>query len=290
MMSGSKSKQKKQLAVQAIQQHISRSPLLEPESKNASTQTESEESTSLNDSINTKLNKIFSMLSHLNTKVDALAAMPCQHAKASPNGTLSKITLQPVQSLADLERLEENCRDENFVKITVTSIGRIHGRHRYTGRGATVSLQIIDYFFARGFLVQCSWTGSGRTSGKEEAKKQKIPFMKFDKTIDLFYQTVLHSDPTYTVIDCKAFLHRCLRNAKQRFDEVTGARKPVSRKRKRLAIPDNHFSTEDVDNDSNVNDTVEEEYPEETVENRPCSTFWKVESVEIKDEYVSEDV
>lgn len=256
---------------------------MEQEKRNASSQTVPDESAEGNDNINHKLNKCLLLLSHVNAKVDALAEMQCQQVKTLPNVKLAKINLQPVKSLADLEKLEENCREEDFIKTIIASLGRIHGRHRYTGRGATVSLQIVDYFFSRDFLLQCSWTGTGRTSGKDEIKKTKIPFMKFDKTINLFYQTVLHSDPSYTFTDCKSFLHRCLKNAKQRFAEVTGTRKPVSRKRKRLTVVEDNSSEEDENECSTTKEN--DNPPEETTGSTTCSPPWKVEFLELDEEF-----
>ncbi|XP_065072813.1 uncharacterized protein LOC135697141 [Ochlerotatus camptorhynchus] len=289
-MSGKKAKTNKDTAaalLEAIQQE-GRDSLEKLEIQNSSTQTEPDESAGGIDSINTNLNKCLLLLSHVNTKVDALAAMQCQQGKTTSSVKLAKINLQPVKSLADLESLEDSCRDEGFVKTTVASIGGIHGHHRYTGNGATVSLQIIDYFFSRHFLLKCSWTGTSRTSGKGETKKQKIPFMKFDKTINLFYQTVVYSDPNYTLSDCKIFLHRCLKNAKQRFTEVTGTRKSVSRKRRRLenaeGRTEDHRWEERKENGSSTDEIVDEGPLEETAE----SASWQNEVLENYEEFASE--
>ncbi|XP_058828512.1 uncharacterized protein LOC131688326 [Topomyia yanbarensis] len=290
-MSGTKKSQKKATTaelLQGIQQQSTRRMLSDPEVRHACSQTETEETVAAHESLENKLNKCLLLLAHLNTKFDAFASMQCQPVKTSPSVTLSKINLQPVNSYADLERLEENCRDENFLKTTVESIGRIHGHHRFPGQGTTVCLQIIDYFFTRSFLLKCSWPGTGRASGKHDPKKHKIPFMKFDRTIDLFYQTVLYSDATYTKTDCNSFLHRCLKNAKQRFEEVAGIRKPVSRKRRRI-IPGDRLSTEEHENDSNTNEIIDEKLTEEAAENTSCTTNWTIEYLEMNEDIPRDD-
>ncbi|XP_062709121.1 uncharacterized protein LOC134288392 [Aedes albopictus] len=180
-----------------------------------------------------KLNKCLTLLAHANAKLDALGSSGssrCQHECQAIG--VQKIPMEPVKSLRELELLEENTKQKEFVASMMASIGQLHGRKRYTGKGGSVCLQIVDYFFDRQFLLQCSWTGTGRKHSEQEQVLRKIPFSKFESTIKLFHQTVLQSDPEYSFDECKAFLHRCLRNAKQRFEEIGGVRKPAARKRK----------------------------------------------------------
>ncbi|KXJ69572.1 hypothetical protein RP20_CCG026555 [Aedes albopictus] len=291
------SRKQNKVSAAALMQAIQQQNSMEREMKHVSTQTEPDESATGNDDVNTKLNKCMRLLSHVNAKVDTIGASisalqststgQCQHPKGTPNVTLATISMQPVKSLADLEQLEESCRSEDFVKRIVASIGRIHGHHRYTGNGATVSLQIIDYFFSRDFMLKCSWTGISRASDTE-TKTNKIPFMKFDKTIDLFYQTVLYSDPIYAFSECKDFLHRCLKNAKQRFAEVTGTRKPVSRKRKRMMEAENRSedqrSEEAVENASDAELAGEQLANDEPPEAVGESASWQIEFLEGEEE------
>lgn len=113
-------------------------------------------------------------------------------------------------------------------------IGQLHGWQRYTSRCGTVCLQTIDYFFDRGFFLQCSWNGTCRKLRENKQVPRKIPFLRYEKVIDLYYQTVLYSDLEFSFDECKTFLYRYLRNAKQRLEEMRGTWKPVARKRKRL--------------------------------------------------------
>ncbi|XP_055604596.1 uncharacterized protein LOC129752838 [Uranotaenia lowii] len=238
-----------------------------PYFKNAFSQTEPDEAAEEHDTLTTKVNKCLLLLSHLNAKLDALAGRLMEHGTSSASPvTINEPPLQPVKSLADLEALEDRCRDRKFVQATVASLGMLHGQNRFYKQGATVSLQIIDYFFCRAFLTKCSWTGASRTSTSAAgSKQQKIPFIKFDKTINLFYRTVQYSDPLYSLDECKSFLHRCLKNSKQRFLEMSGTRKPVSRQRKRKAV-----ESEDENRDS----------VEKSIEDMQSNITWQVEFLE----------
>ncbi|XP_053696245.1 uncharacterized protein LOC128743652 [Sabethes cyaneus] len=163
-------------------------------------------------------------------KHDTIATMahkPARSASSKERREVPSFNLTPVKSLIELQALENNANEESFVRTTIASIGQMHGKGRYINEGKTVCLQIIDRFFDRKFLLQCSWTGTSRGEGEH-----KVPFMQFEKTINLFFRTVLYSDPEFTLQDCKSFLHRCLRNATQRSNEL-GKRKAVARKRKR---------------------------------------------------------
>lgn len=187
------------------------------------------------DSTESKLNKCLTLLAHANAKLDALGSAGSAQCNQECQAIgIKKIPMQPVKNVREMELLEENSKKEDFVKSVMVSIGQLHGRQRYTGRGGTVCLQIMDYFFDREFLLHCSWTGSGRKSADQEQVLRKIPFYKFEGVIKLFHQTVLQSDPEFSMDECKSFLHRCLRNAKQRLEEVGGPRKPAARKRKHL--------------------------------------------------------
>lgn len=157
--------------------------------------------------------------------------------KPIPNGQPPEGLLSPVKNLEDLETLQDRARDDRFVEAIVQSLGNIHGKDRCVGKGWTVSLQTVDFFFDRRFLLRCSWTGSGRNKEKDGVKISKIAFHKYDKVINLFYRVVLHSDPLFTYNDCMKFLHRCVRNAKARAADVKRMRQSVARNRKKRTDP-----------------------------------------------------
>lgn len=180
-----------------------------------------------------QINAKFDVLaSQINTKLDAIASQKPQQIEPVWTGNI-RAPLKPVESLEELELLEKNSSNEQFVAGIIHHFGSMHGKDRYVGEGGTVCLQIIDYFFQREFLLNCSWTGTTRNKNSDEVIVSKIAFHKFDGVITLFHKVVMFSDPSYTLVQCQKFLHRCLRNAKQRFEEIKGTRAPVARKRRK---------------------------------------------------------
>ncbi|XP_062541875.1 uncharacterized protein LOC134209873 isoform X1 [Armigeres subalbatus] len=182
--------------------------------------------------------------------------------------------LVPVKNLEDLEALQERARDERFVESVVHSLGIVHGQGRSVGNGWTVSLQTVDYFFDRAFLLRCSWTGSGRNKEKDGARISKIAFHKYDKVIGLFYRVIVYSDPMFTFNDCMKFLHRCIRNAKARAAESKRMRLSVARNRKKRSDGIDGFGQ------MLQMDTSHLEQPEEY--------YYQVEPL-VKDEYVEDN-
>lgn len=249
----------------------------------AATQTEQavrETSANASDSSDAKLNKCLTLLAHANAKLDALGSAGssgCKHECQAVG--VKKIPMDPVKDLRELDLLEENSKKEEFVKSVIASIGQLHGRQRYVGKGGSVCLQIMDYFFDRHFLLECSWTGTGRKSSEQEQVVRKIPFSKFEGVIKLFYQTVLQSDPEFSMDECKSFLHRCLRNAKQRFEELGGTRKPAARKRKlRESNGQDEVNEEVIEQDENAELSVL--YVQDVEQAEGTRKVWEVKYVQ----------
>ncbi|XP_058462145.1 uncharacterized protein LOC131437080 [Malaya genurostris] len=181
-------------------------------------------------------------LAQINAKLDTIGTKTTRtdtSALLKPDTYVSKkIPLTPVKCLDDMESLEIKSKNEDFVQSVVLFLGSMHGKHRYVGEGTTVCLQVINYFFEREFLINCSWSGISRSKKTNGSIISKIPFHKFSGVIDMFYRVVLFSDPTFSKVQCEQFLHRCLRNAKQRFEEIKGIRASVARKRRKRSERD----------------------------------------------------
>ncbi|XP_062550513.1 LOW QUALITY PROTEIN: uncharacterized protein LOC134215314 [Armigeres subalbatus] len=184
-------------------------------------------------SIKQSQNRYAALLSQMNAKLDIIATQKTrQEVPVQPESFDTKANpLTPIKSLADMESLEKRSDNGSFIQSVVQHIGSIHGKQRFVGDGATVCLQIIDYFFDREFLLSCSWSGISRNKKANENIISKTPFHKYDGIITLFHKVVLFSDPLFSKVQCEQFLHRCLRNAKQRFEEIKGTRASVARRR-----------------------------------------------------------
>ncbi|XP_049535641.1 uncharacterized protein LOC125951105 [Anopheles darlingi] len=132
-----------------------------------------------------------------------------------------------VNSLYDLAQLESKAANPAFITPVIEWIGHIDGG------GRTVCLQIVDQFFDRSFLLNVSWTGSSRPKPPHfNQRDKKIALRDYINTIDLFYRTVLYSDPEFTFDQATSFLHDCLRNASQRRDFLK-LRKSATKRRRR---------------------------------------------------------
>lgn len=225
------------------------------------------------------------LVCRMNAKVDYLASNSRVPTASTSNQKvkLKKFSLSPVNSLDELKSLEENCKDEEFVMEAIRSIGRIFGKNQQTGNGATVCLRLVDSLFTREFLTKCSWTGLSRTRSEDGSIITKIGFQRFERVIDLFYQTVSYSDPVYPVEECNNFLRRCLQNAKQRFEEVKGIRNTSSRKRRKKIADVN--ATHDAAGSSDGDITENESNGEEE---NGCGTV-KVEQPIIQREEIVEE-
>ncbi|XP_049530385.1 uncharacterized protein LOC125948425 isoform X3 [Anopheles darlingi] len=182
------------------------------------------------------------------------------HSRRSSESSLdnSLSLFSPVSCLLDLENLEELAKDKNYVNCVKTHIQGILGTRRMTQTsalhqqnmsgntrtGQTYCLQIVDLFFTRFFMTQCTWTG---ISIKSVAGK-KIALKDFVHVIDMFYETVHYVDPTFTKEDTESFLKQVLERARVRFESGPPKRKPGSRCRK---TPKKHISTntESIDSD-----------------------------------------
>lgn len=201
-------------------------------------------------------NSMKSLICQLNAKVDFIGSSSSSSTARDSGVKLKQAYFNPVRCEEDLKELEAKCRDEDFVKASVKTLGRINGKNKCVGEGGTVCLKIIDKLFTREFLTTCSWTGVSRSKNDGEICVPKIAFQKFDGVINLFYQIVAFSDPTYPLESVKNFLHYCLKNSKHRL-ELKGTKKSSARKRPKLSDD----SSKSADADSN-----EEESEEETAE------------------------
>ncbi|XP_055634115.1 uncharacterized protein LOC129774406 [Toxorhynchites rutilus septentrionalis] len=216
-------------------------------------------------------NRSVALLSQVNAKLDILAnqvnmkldAFGSHHSHQTEPMCIEtrNVPLSPIKSFEEFESVEKKA-NKQFIDAVVQYFGSMHGKNRYVGEGGTVCLQIVDYFFDREFLLNCSWTGTRRRLDKSNdlMNASKIPFHKFDGVINLFHRVVMFSDPLYPLVECQNFLKRCLRNAQQRFREIKGIRAPVARrKRKRNTNQSVLFSMADEKEHQNNENNEEEE-------------------------------
>lgn len=202
-----------------------------------------------------QMDRCLLMLSQISAKLDVIGSRNTADKDGENQIEVMKYVLEPIRSLAELKAIEEKCIDDKFVESVICSMGKVHGKHRFTGAGQTVCLQLIDYFVDRRFLREVSWTGISKTKDQHGRPKAKIAFSKYNKFIDLFFQTILNADELFSLEACHKFLKQCIRNSKQRLEDVKQIRSSVSRKRcHRIARLAEDLEEDDGDlNDSHSN-------------------------------------
>lgn len=95
--------------------------------------------------------------------------------------------------------------------------------------GFNCCYRLVDHFFTREFMHQCSWGGGSRTPDTK-----KYPFKTYERTIRLFFELIRLADPTFTEDQLQHFFLGVLRNSKKRC-LPHGPRRRSSMKRKRHA-------------------------------------------------------
>lgn len=241
------------------------------------------------DNIEKRQEKCLILTAQVNAKIDRLTSRSEQRQSSNASEKTADIKLIPVNSLADLEAAEEQCEDQNYVNNVIREMGKIHGNNRFKNKGGTVCHQMIDFFVDRRFFRLCSWTGISKTLDENNEVVPKIPFSRYEKYINLFYKVICNSDSTFTKDECHKFLKQCLRNSKQRANELL-LRQPASRNRsKKLLDVSGPSDGEIVDHGQNSKSITE--FIEESIEqDQECSKIEYIEQVNDNEQDYSEDL
>ncbi|XP_049533489.1 uncharacterized protein LOC125949997 [Anopheles darlingi] len=142
--------------------------------------------------------------------------------------------LKPIQSKEELDELEAKAKDEEYRNAVIHAAGRISGYDR-KGEGESICFQMIDYFFDRKFLMECSWLGRRHRRVNGELNK-KIGLIEYGHTMKLFHECISVSDETFTQFHCYNFvrvkiLRRSLRRVLAKKTKIpVKAPKPRSKK------------------------------------------------------------
>lgn len=170
--------------------------------------------------------------SEVETLKSQMAALKCVIETAEIDALVPPITelIKPAKCKEDLDELEAKALDEQYKNELVQAVARIHGCNRI-GEGATVSYQIIDFFFDRKFMLECSWSGESIKSGIHN-HDAKIALSKYCNLIGLFHACVNVADSTYTQNECVQIIRMCLKNSKRRL-KANRRRKSAAQVRKK---------------------------------------------------------
>ncbi|XP_050087029.1 uncharacterized protein LOC126572050 [Anopheles aquasalis] len=121
-----------------------------------------------------------------------------------PVAPLLTSLLKPIQSKEELDELERKAKDQEYRNSVIQAAGRISGYDR-KGEGESICFQMIDYFFDRKFLMECSWLGRRQRRVNGEVNK-KIALIEYGNTMKLFHECISISDETFTQFHCYNFV------------------------------------------------------------------------------------
>lgn len=195
----------------------------------------------------------------LNEKINVLAG---QHTNVfNQNNIIAKKPFAKAITSDDLIDLNEKAKDIDFAEKCSIYIFNKYSQFKEENKsGQTVALNIIDEFFDRNLLTQCSWSGLARSKNKDEVAT-KIAFGRFENIIELFFKSVKIFDTNYSYLNTKRFLKTQIKNSLQRAigknNRISSER--TSRKKKEITVlNDDHNETSEVKDENNSSDEESE--------------------------------
>lgn len=131
--------------------------------------------------------------------------------------------LTPVDSVDELKALERSLEDGKLEQQFLNGMSFICG---ITGKaqGTDCCYKLIDYFFTRQFLTQCSWTGMVRLTDANSQQDPstsadtgaKVPLKYYKHIRALFLNLIMQADKDFSELACEKFFKTVLKNSKQR--------------------------------------------------------------------------
>ncbi|XP_028148882.2 uncharacterized protein LOC126892395 isoform X2 [Diabrotica virgifera virgifera] len=133
-----------------------------------------------------------------------------------------------VSTSQELSQLEENLKDPNYEKKVRNYFKKIIGNIPDTSNGLDTCYSIVDYFFEKKFMVQCSWTGGSRSN------TEKCCIKNCKNILEVFFTIVQSSNKDFSKALLKKFIIGITRNAKKR--SLTGGIRQSSIHRRKKSM------------------------------------------------------
>ncbi|XP_021707458.1 uncharacterized protein LOC110678638 isoform X2 [Aedes aegypti] len=122
----------------------------------------------------------------------------------------AQLTFHPVSSIEELQQLETDLEDEEYARKLMRHMKQIIGTTGDQYNGQNVCYELVDKFFDRQFMTQCSWTGQSRTD------VQKHAIQNFKKTLDVFFSIIKSVNEHFSQKALNDFFKSITRNSKKR--------------------------------------------------------------------------
>ncbi|XP_050497710.1 uncharacterized protein LOC126878855 isoform X2 [Diabrotica virgifera virgifera] len=133
-----------------------------------------------------------------------------------------------VSTSQELSQLEDNLKDPNYEKKVRNYFKKIIGNTPDTSNGLDTCYSIVDYFFEKKFMVQCSWTGGSRSN------TEKCCIKNCKNILEVFFTIVQSSNKDFSKALLKKFIIGITRNAKKR--SLTGGIRQSSIHRRKKSM------------------------------------------------------
>ncbi|XP_065083434.1 uncharacterized protein LOC135705589 [Ochlerotatus camptorhynchus] len=172
--------------------------------------------------------KLMQALAKMQTGVDYLMESN-MFGNIQPNDK-TNILLKPVDSLSDLNALEESLKEPTAMEKYITNMSFICGTDgKSTGMDSCYKL--VDFFITREFMHLCSWTGNSKVTDENDSLNAqflespgKIPLKFYTNFRSLFLKLIRLADKDFTEVKCDEFFKRVMKNSKARLQAKTASK------------------------------------------------------------------
>lgn len=155
---------------------------------------------------------ILMAIAHISVKFDTIITGKYEPKVTKLNDAMKKtpvnnrFCLKPIRNIEELSNLEAILNDSKMkedYKIKYSIVCQ-------PGKAENCAYQLVDVFFTREFLTECSWSGSARGEGTKVCLKQ------YKNVLQLFFELIYECDHTYTIAGNEKFFKSVLKNATKR--------------------------------------------------------------------------
>ncbi|XP_055544302.1 uncharacterized protein LOC129729611 isoform X2 [Wyeomyia smithii] len=204
------------------------------------------------------------------------------HLFDMPGVSGSNFNFTPVKSAKELEILEQNLNDPFFARKMFDQMREKIGYKGDNYCGQNTCYTLIDNFFDRKFLVQCSWSGGSRSD------IEKCAIKDCKNTLMMFYKIVRSTNKKFTLMLLEDFFKSVVRNAKRR-SEAKGLRaSTIHRRMKKKSNPADRRSRSEASQSTATRTTDDlQEEQDQTMDNSTTSEV-ENESYKADDENAAE--
>ncbi|CAH1641894.1 unnamed protein product [Spodoptera littoralis] len=194
-----------------------------------------------------QLDKLYDILKHKQSYIDTISTAGTSVSTNFDEEIAQRNIQFPINSIKNLELLEDQLIDTNFEKVLVKKFSRICGTSGML-KISKIGLQLTRCLFTDELLNQLTWKGiKGCT---------KVPFMNFIKTRNLFFKIIHLADKCCSAKDSDVFLQNsAIKHSGQRMKRNSSAMKIINPKKNKIEI-EKKTSTENEDPSSNNLETI----------------------------------